>query len=156
VSDQPLFKLASQYTSTRSYRELLAVIARFRFYSPFNAMLIHAQLPGASFVAPPHRRLRDYGRRIKTGARPIVILQPMGPVMFVFDVSDTEPTERARALPREVECPFDAHGGEVADELPRTKANARRDGADVIEPEGGRRAPDSSKPRLRAAASSSR
>jgi hypothetical protein len=132
-----LFTLASGYTSTQAYRELLTFIARFRFCSPFNAMLVHAQLPGATFVAPPHRWLRDYGRRIKTGARPIVILQPMGPVMFVFDVSDTEPTEHARVLPREVECPFDAHGGEVGNELPRTKANARRDGVDVIEREAG-------------------
>ena len=29
--------------------------ARFRRYSPYNALLIHAQMPGATFVAPPSR-----------------------------------------------------------------------------------------------------
>jgi hypothetical protein len=37
----------------------------------------------------------ESGRRIKVGGRPLVILQPRGPVMFVFDVSDTEPEENA-------------------------------------------------------------
>jgi len=58
-------------------------------------MLIHIQMPGAKFVAPPHRWLHEYGQRIKPGAHPLVILQPMGPVMFVFDVSDTEPLPNA-------------------------------------------------------------
>ena len=55
-----------------------------------NAMLIHIQMKGAKYVATATRWNRDYGRRIKVGARPIVILQPMGPVMFVFDVTDTD------------------------------------------------------------------
>lgn len=43
-----------------------------------------------------------------------MILQPMGPVMFVFDVSETEPLPGAPCLPREVIAPF-----EVTDRLDR-------------------------------------
>ena len=102
-----LFTLARRYKSGEAYNELLKFIARFRFYAPFNAMLIHIQKPGAGYVAPPHRWLSDYRRRIKAEAQPLVILQPMGPVMFVFDVSDTEPEKDAPPLPPEVEHPFD-------------------------------------------------
>jgi len=106
-----LFNLARKYRTTESYRELLRFVTRFRFYSPFNAMLIHTQMPGAKYVAPPDRWLREYGRRITTGAHPLVILQPMGPVMFVFDVSDTEPVDEKSTLPREVEKPFEPRHG---------------------------------------------
>src|ERR1022692_2633394 len=97
-----LFRLTHQYNSTKAYDELLKFMRRFRFYAPYNAMLIHIQMPGAKFVAPPHRWLHQYRQRIKPGAHPLVILQPMGPVMFVFDVSDTEPLPDAPPLPAEV------------------------------------------------------
>jgi hypothetical protein len=123
-----LFTLTFQYKGSKAYYELLQFVARFRFYSPFNAMLIHMQMSGAKYVAPPHRWLRDYGRSIKTAARPIVILQPMGPVMFVFDVSDTEPTKDARPLPPEVERPFEVRGGHIGRGLEMIIENAKRDG----------------------------
>lgn len=132
-----LFTLARQYTSTEAYRDLLAFIARFRFYSPFNAMLIHVQLPGATYVAPPNRWLSEYRRRIKADARPIVILRPMGPVMFVFDVSDTEAIDKHSCVPREVETPFEVRGGSVGQGLPRTIENACRDGVQVLERQAG-------------------
>ena len=69
-----LFQFARQYTSSESFNGLMRFIARFRLYSPFNAMLAHIQMPGATFVAPPYRWTRDYGRRIKPGARPVVLL----------------------------------------------------------------------------------
>src|SRR5215472_9015428 len=97
-----LFQLTYQYRSTSSYHGLLQFIARFRSYSPYNGMLVHIQMPGARFVAPPNRWLRDYGRTIMRLARPLVLLQPMGPVMFVFDVSDTIAGPDASPLPREV------------------------------------------------------
>jgi len=100
-------------------------------------MLIHTQMQGAKYVAPPDRWLRQYGRRIKTGAHPLVILQPMGPVMFVFDVSDTEPIDEKSTLPREVENPFEPSHGNVSKELGLTTENAKRDGVSVIEREAG-------------------
>jgi hypothetical protein len=132
-----LFSLTRQYKSSKAYGELLRFVARFHFYAPFNAMLTHVQMAGATFVAPPHRWLRDYDRRIKAGARPLVILQPMGPVMFVFDVSDTEPEKNARPLPPEVQQPFEVRRGQISGEYDRTIENAKRDGVGVIEREAG-------------------
>lgn len=132
-----LFSLARQYKSGKSYMELIDFVSRFRFYSPFNAMLIHIQMPGATFVAPPHRWQREYHRDIKAGSRPIVILQPMGPVMFVFDVSDTEPQAGAPVLPLEVVNPFEVRQGYIRGELTKTIESAKRDGISVIERDAG-------------------
>jgi len=126
-----LFRLAGEYKTTKQYRELLKFVGRFRSYSPYNAMLIHTQMPGAIYVAPPHRWLGQYRRRINPGARPLVILQPMGPVMFVFDVSDTEPEQDAPPLPPEIERPFEIRRGQVRGELWGTIENAKRDGVRI-------------------------
>jgi hypothetical protein len=132
-----LFRLAGEYKTTNEYRELLDFVGRFRFYSPYNAMLVHIQMPGAEYVAPPHRWLREYRRHIRPGARPIVILQPMGPVMFVYDVWDTEPEDGAPPLPPEIERPFETRGGEVGGELWKTIENAKRDGVRITKREAG-------------------
>ena len=100
-----LFQFALRYTNSEEFHALVDFIADFRLYSPFNALLAHIQMPGASYVAPAYRWARDYERRIRPGARPIVLLQPGGPVMFVFDVSDTEPLPDAEPLPRYVTTP---------------------------------------------------
>lgn len=64
--------------------------ARFTEYAPFNAMLMHVQKPGVTYVANTTDWARRFRRRPKQDARPLVILQPFGPVNFVFDVQDTE------------------------------------------------------------------
>jgi hypothetical protein len=94
-------------------------------------MLVRIQMPGARFVAPAHRWKRDFGRKIKVNARPLVILQPMSPVMFVFDVSDTEPGKNAKPLPPEVEKPFEVRKGRIGMELKWTIENSKRDGVRV-------------------------
>jgi hypothetical protein len=132
-----LFTLAGKYRSAKSFGGLMRFVSRFCFYAPFNAMLVYVQMPGATYVAPAHRWEGWYGRRIRPGARPLVILQPMGPVMFVFDVSDTEPGPDAPPLPREVTHPFEARRGDVGNELPRTIANAMRDGVFVGDRDAG-------------------
>jgi hypothetical protein len=100
-------------------------------------MLVHIQMPGAQYVAPAYRWAGKYGRRLKPTARPLVILQPMGPVMFVFDVADTEPGPHAVPLPSEVEKPFEVRGGRVSGQLDRTIENAKRDGIRVAERQQG-------------------
>ena len=124
-----LFQCALRYTGSKEFEGLMRFTARFRMYSPFNALLAHIQMPGASYVAPPHRWARDYDRRIRLGARPIVLLRPGGPVMFAFDVSDTQPLPGAKPLPRHVTDPFATSGPvRVGDQLERTVENAKRDG----------------------------
>ena len=132
-----LFSLTAQYRSSTAYRELLDFTARFRSYSPFNALLVHVQMPGARFVAPPSRWLNEYGRRIKPRARPLVMLRPMGPVMFVFDVGDTEPTKHAKPLPSEVTCPFAVRSGQIGHELDLLVGSATRDGVRITIAPGG-------------------
>jgi hypothetical protein len=127
-----LFQNARQYRSSKTYLELMSFIARFRFYSPYNAMLIHIQMSGARFVAPGNRWAKRYGRQVKTDARPLVILQPMGAVMCVFDVGDTEPGENPLPLPPEIERPFEVRGGQPGNQLEKTIENAIRDGVRVL------------------------
>jgi len=135
-----LFDLARKYKSTKEYADLLRFVARFRFYSPYNAMLVHIQRPGSTYVAPAHRWLHHYHHRIKPDAQPLVILQPMGPIMFVFDVSDTDPMEDAPALPDEVVRPFEIRRGHVSQELDLTIENGKRDGVHVAERNSGSQA----------------
>ena len=85
-----LFRLSRRWGRNCDYLELLEFIARFPAYSPLNCFLIHLQDPAATQVATARMWLRKCQRRIKAGARPIAILAPMSPVLFVFDVRDTE------------------------------------------------------------------
>jgi hypothetical protein len=128
-----LFTLAHKYNSSDAYLELMQFVGRFRFYSPFNAMLIHTQMPGANFVCTALKWRRDYHREVKISARPIVILQPMGPILFVFDVSDTAPTPSARPLPIGVTDPFQVRRGRIGGQLALTIENSKRDGVQVSE-----------------------
>lgn len=145
-----LFSLSRRYRASREYLELLQFVSSFRSYSPFNALLIHIQMPGAHFVAPARRWLCVYGRLIRPGATPLVILQPMGPVMFVYDVSDTEPQKGAPPLPPEVERPFAVRRGHVRrGRLDLTIKNARRDGVEVTDQSAGSQAAGSIGPTTR-------
>jgi hypothetical protein len=96
-------------------------------------MLIHTQMPGAHFVCTARRWRKDYQREIKIGARPIVILQPKGPVLFVFDVSDTAPLPNAPPLPSQVVDLFRVRTGKIGEQLALTVENAKRDGVRVTE-----------------------
>lgn len=132
-----LFFIAGQFTTRAAYVDLLHFIARFRIYSPFNAMLVHTQMPGARFVATPKRWWERYKRSIQPGARAITILQPKGPILFVFDVSDTSPLPGAPELPESITNPFAIHRGKENGELDKTIENAKRDGVRVHQREFG-------------------
>jgi len=119
-----LFDNVASYRTTASYHELMQFISRFQFYAPFNAMLVHVQKPGAKYVLPAHKWRQKFERTIRPGAQPLVILQPFGPVMFVFDVAETE----GKRLPPDIENPFGVRSGKVGPELTRTIENAVRDG----------------------------
>jgi hypothetical protein len=85
-----LFRLSDRWRGRREFLELLEFVARFPAYSPFNGFLIYLQNPAATHVATARTWSRKYRRRLKPGARPILILAPMSPVLFVFDLKDTE------------------------------------------------------------------
>jgi len=135
-----LFNATFAYRSSKAFLDLMQFVRRFRFYSPYNAFLIHLQRPGARFVSPPSRWVRDYGRFVKPNANPIVILRPMGPVMFVFDVIDTEEGPHPKPLPPDVENPFKALKGRIGGELQLTIDNAKRDGIRILPKKSGSQA----------------
>ena len=132
-----LFNSARRYRSTNSYQRLMAFIARFPFYSPYNSMLLHLQMSGATFVATARRWQEEYGRVLKPTARPLVILRPGGPVMFVFDVADTEPLPGAKPLPAETEKPFEGANGDLKFLYEDTIDSAKRDGVRIHEAKEG-------------------
>lgn len=102
---------ALAYRTGPEFKALLDFCKRFPHLSPYNAMLLHIQNPHISFALRVPTWERKYERRVSRGARPYVILQPFGPVAFVFDLSDTKPINPQRDLvPEIVTDPLPAKG----------------------------------------------
>jgi hypothetical protein len=123
-----LFMLARQYRQSKKYQDLIRFVANFRLYSAFNAMMVHIQMPGAKYVLPAKRWLKKYHRLPVPDAQPLIMLQPMSPIMFGYDVSQT----KGRSLPEGFDNPFKTSGLLKKDEFEMTIANAKRDGIRVI------------------------
>ena len=85
-----LFRQASEYKKSRNFRELIDFMAKFPNIAPYNVMLMHVQKPYCKYVASALDWKKNFGRTIKPGARPIIILKPFRPVDFLFDLSDTD------------------------------------------------------------------
>ncbi len=105
-----LIAAALAYHSPERLRALLAFTAKLRRYSPYNAMLLHIQNPELKMVATPRDWQNRYERKVLPGARPLVILAPMHPVMFVFDVKDTDGPALPEAVQMELKDVFQADG----------------------------------------------
>ncbi len=69
-------------------------------------MLIHTQNPACSFVLTAAQWEKQYGRQVRYGSKPMIIMRPFGPVDFVFDISDTE----GNPVPEELINPFPVTG----------------------------------------------
>ena len=78
------------YTQSSDYKQLLDFVVRLRAFAPFNAMLLHIQKPGLSYAASARDWHERFGRIVRAGARPLLILWPFGPVALVYDVMDTD------------------------------------------------------------------
>ncbi len=57
--------------------------------SIFNSALVYLQRPGTYYVHTEYTWKEDFSRSIKPEASPIIVLQPFGPVQFLYDVEDT-------------------------------------------------------------------
>ncbi|MGH2396086.1 MAG: ImmA/IrrE family metallo-endopeptidase [Terriglobales bacterium] len=101
-----LFQSTATYRSSKAYLDLMKFISRFPKYAPFNCFLLHTQNPSVTYVATPSQWRSRFGRTIRADARPLVILAPMRPVIFVYDLEDTEGDH----LPARLERPFETHG----------------------------------------------
>ena len=100
------------YTRSKDYKELLDFVVRLRNFAPFNAMLLQVQKPGLSYAASARDWRERFNRTPKTGARPLLILWPFGPVALVYDVQDTD----GKDLPEDVSC-FLARGDITEEKL---------------------------------------
>jgi hypothetical protein len=102
-----LFYEVGAYRKSKEFRELFDFIRKFPKVAPYNALLLHIQKPGCRYVLSASHWQKRYGRTIKPGARPLVILVPFGPVGFVFELGDTEGN---RSFPERLLNPFKTEG----------------------------------------------
>lgn len=104
--DELLYQVGTYHIS-ENYKNLLEFIKKLPHLAPYNAFLVHMQKPGAQYVATAEEWEKTYHRYIKPGARPLIILYPFAPVLFVFELGDTYGDE---PFPEEVLHPFRVTG----------------------------------------------
>lgn len=115
VALSQLFRRTARYRRAEAYKRFLDFVGQFLKYSPYNAPLLHVQNPGILFPATRRLGRERFDRVPEPGARPYVILRPLGPVLFVYDLPDTEPRpEEGEQLPEDVTDPF-AVAGELGE-----------------------------------------
>jgi hypothetical protein len=85
-----VFTAVHRFRSSREYLQMLRFISRFPNYSAFNGFLLFIQNPDLTYVATAGTWRKRFKRDLKPGARPLLILAPMSPIRFVFDLNDTE------------------------------------------------------------------
>jgi hypothetical protein len=81
--------ITGRFQHGRDLGKLLDFIVHFLQYSTFNGFLLYLQNPAATRVATARTWSRKFKRNLSPDARPLLILAPMAPVLFVFDVKDT-------------------------------------------------------------------
>ncbi|MCI0364657.1 MAG: hypothetical protein L0219_12295 [Phycisphaerales bacterium] len=100
-----LFRQALSKKGATAFSEFCEFIRRFHRFSVFNVMLIRVQRPGAQVVGSRSQWQR-IDRWINPDAVPLIILQPFGPVEFVYELGDTA----GRPVPGGEYDPFGASG----------------------------------------------
>jgi hypothetical protein len=123
-----LFQHALETKGPSAFDEFLKFVHDFNDLSVYNAMLVRVQCPGACAVGS-RKHWQEIGRWVKPDAVPIVILQPFGPVRFVFEVSDTE----GKAIKGERASSLFADGTVSQEHFDRTKAAAAKFAIEVLE-----------------------
>ena len=85
-----VFTASTQFRANHKLMDLLDFIARFPNYSAFNCFLLYLQDSSATYLATARTWSKKFNRQISQNARPLVILAPMAPIRFVFDIRATE------------------------------------------------------------------
>ncbi len=81
--------VTGRFQHGRDLGQLIDFIVHFPQYSAFNGFLLFLQNPSATRVATARTWARKFKRIPAADARPLLILAPMAPVLFIFDVKDT-------------------------------------------------------------------
>ena len=127
-----LISRALAYRTGPELKQLVEFTRRFPHIAPYNAMLLHVQNPGIGYALRAFDWERKYARRVKPAVRPYVILWTMGPVAFVFDLSDTEPINPSdERVPECVTNPFPAKGQPPPGTLDKLMAACLKIGIDI-------------------------
>ncbi len=92
-----LFSQILTYRNIDHFNSFMHHISGMTKLSPYNAMLIYMQRPGAGKVATA-AQWRSLGAELKEGANPLIILRPFGPVEFVFEEGDLIPETKPEGL----------------------------------------------------------
>lgn len=100
-----VFAALERFRSSHDFMELVRFIARFPNYSTFNGLLLYLQNPLATYVATARTWAQKYNRQPKHDPKPLVILAPMAPILFLFDIQDTEgsPVPSTLLRPHEID-----------------------------------------------------
>ena len=85
-----VFASLARFRNSSEFMALMQFISRFPNYSAFNGLLLYLQNPSATYVATARTWAQKYSRKPKPNAQPLVILAPMAPILFLFDIQDTE------------------------------------------------------------------
>lgn len=117
-----LFSSIGTYKRSFEFMELLDFCRRFPYLSPYNAMLVKMQRPGASFVCSANGWWKRYNLKVKQSARPLIILIPFGPVDYVFDIEEVEGAN-LNLIPDSIIHPFKTIGKLPKDLLERLIGN---------------------------------
>ena len=94
-----LFHASRHYRGSKGFQETIQFMGRFKNYAPFNIALVKLQNPSCNFFATQKDWDKRFGRWLIEDARPMVILAPGRPVLFVYDLDQTDGPE----LPQELE-----------------------------------------------------
>ncbi len=124
-----MFASSRHYRNSGEFCELMKFIGRFTKYSPYNCLLLYTQNPAVSYVATPNQWFKRFGRFPKQDARPLVILAPQSPVVFVYDLKDTE----GKPVPEKLFRPYVTDGQLNKSIFDKTVHNALVHGIDVRE-----------------------
>ena len=84
-----LFQTALKEKGNSAFDEFWNFTRQFNHLSIYNSMLVMVQRPGATLVGT-RKQWQHIGRYVQPDAVPIIILQPFGPVLFIFELGDTE------------------------------------------------------------------
>ena len=119
-----LFSDIRRFRKSKYFRELLNTCGKFRHLSPFNAMLVNLQKPEARWVLRKREWDRDFHRRLKPNAQPLIILVPFGPVDYLFEIGDTESQlglfpDTDEDILSSIERPFRTKGDVSAEDIER-------------------------------------
>ena len=79
-----LFQEALKNQGVSAFNTFWDFTRQFNHLSIYNTMLVMVQRPGATAVGT-RKQWEHIGRFVQPDAVPIVILQPFGPVLFIFE-----------------------------------------------------------------------